>query len=72
MDDPPYVLNGNELWEIVHDFPKVTNGPFEYLYGYGQYHNWNKRAIFWDLPYWKHNLLRHNLDIIYTHRKKLF
>jgi len=28
MDGPPYVLNENELWEILRDFPKVTDGPF--------------------------------------------
>jgi len=65
MDDPPYVLNENELWEILRDFPKVTDGPFETFSRYGQYHNWNKRTIFWDLPYWKGNLLRHNLDVMH-------
>jgi len=28
MDGPPYVLNENEVWEILHDFPKVTDGPY--------------------------------------------
>lgn len=23
---------------------------------------WRKRSIFFELPYWEHNLLRHNLD----------
>jgi hypothetical protein len=26
-------------------------------------HNCVKRSIFWELPYWKTNLPRHNLDI---------
>ena len=29
--------------------------------GYG----WRKRSIFWDLPYWSTNLIRHNLDVIH-------
>jgi len=68
MDGPPYALNKNELWEILCDFPKATDGPFEYLSRYGQYHNLNKRAIFWDLPYWKDNLLRHNLDVMHIEK----
>ncbi|XP_060181652.1 uncharacterized protein LOC132611243 [Lycium barbarum] len=26
---------------------------------------WKKRSIFWDLPYWKTNLIRHNLDVMH-------
>jgi len=33
MDDPPYYLNENQLWEILRNFPKVTNGPFEICLG---------------------------------------
>ena len=28
--------------------------------GFGLTHNWLKRSIFWELSYWKTNLLRHN------------
>ncbi|XXG62917.1 hypothetical protein AAC387_Pa05g1207 [Persea americana] len=28
-------------------------------------HNWKKKSIFYDLPYWKDNLLRHNLDVMH-------
>ncbi|XXG89204.1 hypothetical protein AAC387_Pa12g1265 [Persea americana] len=27
-------------------------------------HNWKKKSIFYNLPYWKDNLLRHNLDVM--------
>ena len=30
---------------------------------FGLTHNWVKRSIFWELSYWKTNLLRHNLDV---------
>ena len=56
------------MWEFIRDFPKVIDGPFDTLLGYGQYHNWTKRSIFWDLPYWKHNLIRHNLDVMHIEK----
>ncbi|GLT30320.1 hypothetical protein SLA2020_051240 [Shorea laevis] len=33
-------------------------------------HNWVKQNIFWELPYWEDNLIRHNLDVM--HYKKNF
>lgn len=30
--------------------------------------NWKKRSIFFDLPYWKDNLLRHNLDVMHIEK----
>jgi len=27
-----------------------------------------KRSIFWELPYWKTNLLRHNLDVMHIEK----
>ena len=38
--------------------------------GYGVAHNWYKKNIFWELPYWKDLLLRHNLDVM--HIEKFF
>ena len=29
---------------------------------------WKKRNIFWDLPYWSTNLIRHNLDVMYIEK----
>jgi len=34
----------------------------------GLTHNWVKRSIFWELPYWKTNLLRHNLDVMHIEK----
>ena len=39
--------------------------------GFGLTHNWVKRSIFWELLYWKSNLLYHNLDIMHI-EKNLF
>ncbi|XP_020876242.1 uncharacterized protein LOC110227178 isoform X3 [Arabidopsis lyrata subsp. lyrata] len=38
--------------------------------GYLVDHNWHKKSIFWQLPYWKDLLLRHNLDVM--HIEKFF
>jgi hypothetical protein len=31
-------------------------------------HNWVKRSIFWELPYWKTNLLHHNLGVMHIEK----
>ncbi|XP_039146815.1 uncharacterized protein LOC120284059 [Dioscorea cayenensis subsp. rotundata] len=30
--------------------------------------NWTKKSIFFELPYWKHLLLRHNLDVMHIEK----
>ena len=35
---------------------------------YGVQHNWHKKSIFWELPYWKDLLLRHNLDVMHIEK----
>ena len=29
---------------------------------------WNKCCILWDLPYWRTNLIRHNLDVMHIEK----
>jgi len=53
----------------VKHFPKVTESVVTRIDGYGEWHNWKKRSIFWDLPYWKDKLLRHNLDVMHIEKK---
>jgi hypothetical protein len=67
-DDPPPILTGEEIFCWVHNLPRVVDGPVSKLPGYGDRHNWIKRSIFWDLPYWKDNLLRHNLDVMHIEK----
>jgi len=31
-------------------------------------YNWKKKSIFFDLPYWKDNLIRHNLDVMHIEK----
>jgi len=33
-----------------------------------RYDNWKKKSIFFELPYWKTLLLRHNLDVMYIEK----
>jgi len=65
---PPTRLHGETIWQTVQHLPKVTeNGPFV-IEGFGQVHNWTKQSIFWELPYWKTNLLPHNLDAMHIEK----
>ncbi|XP_057452582.1 uncharacterized protein LOC130744411 [Lotus japonicus] len=63
----PDLLKGEDVLDLLENFTnifgktqkKVTNGP------------WRKKSIFFELPYWKDNLLRHNLDVMHI-EKNLF
>ncbi|XP_015068774.1 uncharacterized protein LOC107013359 [Solanum pennellii] len=56
---PPAPLKGIDVLNSLRDFENVfgkkkkrsNDGP------------WKKRSIFFELPYWQHNLLHHNLDV---------
>lgn len=65
---PPRRLSGEEVWEIVKDLPSVEESVEHYPSDYRVKHNWTKRSIFWELPYWKTHLLRHNLDVMHIER----
>jgi len=39
LDDPPCLFNVDQIWQYVHNFPKVTNGPFGMLPWYTKFHN---------------------------------
>ncbi|KAH0721554.1 hypothetical protein KY284_006584 [Solanum tuberosum] len=61
---PPPFLKGTDVLNSLHDFENVlgkkrkrsNDGP------------WKKRSIFFELPYWQHNLLCHNLDVMYIEK----
>ncbi|XP_049410700.1 uncharacterized protein LOC125873917 [Solanum stenotomum] len=67
-DGPTPILTGDDIWERVQNFPKVTEEPPYKFDGYGVAHNWTKQSIFWELPYWKDNFLRHNLDVMHIEK----
>ncbi|XP_019240825.1 PREDICTED: uncharacterized protein LOC109220814 [Nicotiana attenuata] len=69
FEEPPSPLSPEEIWNRVRFLPKVTESPMSNkIPGYGVTHNWTKQSIFWELPYWKHNLLRHNLDVMHIEK----
>lgn len=71
-NEPPPISTGKDIWAVISNFPKVTEIGWEAKWkefeGYGVDHNWKKRSIFWDLPYWKDNLLRHNLNVMHIEK----
>ncbi|XP_052303645.1 uncharacterized protein LOC127904392 [Populus trichocarpa] len=67
-------LSGEELHDVVSEYGDIVfvlqSGKQKFP-GFGLTHNWVKRSIFWELPYWKTNLLRHNLDVMHIEKNML-
>jgi hypothetical protein len=63
-DVAPLRLFGEELFDVVSEYGEIVFGlqsGKQKFPSFGLTYNWVKRSIFWELPYWKTNLLRHNL-----------
>ncbi|CAA7029818.1 unnamed protein product [Microthlaspi erraticum] len=72
-DTPPPEVDGLDILEELEDVgaertAECGGNGYSRVNGYGDYHNWHKRSIFWDLPYWKDHLLRHNLDVMHIEK----
>nr|XP_025662175.1 uncharacterized protein LOC112757838 [Arachis hypogaea] len=70
--DLPAKLSGSEILAQVENLD-VTFGKKEKLNKKGKRGRqatmqWRKRSIFFELPYWKTNLLRHNLDFMHIEK----
>jgi len=61
-------LSDLDIWNRVAQLPLCTELQEENIPEYGIKHNWKKQSIFYRLPYWKTQLLRHNIDIMHTER----
>ena len=61
-------MTGEEIWEAVSSIPNIIEHGSCRVEGYGVTHNWLKQSIFWNLPYWKTNLIRHNLDVMHIEK----
>ncbi|XP_075074775.1 uncharacterized protein LOC142162330 [Nicotiana tabacum] len=69
FEEPLSPLSPEEIWNRVRFLPMVTESPMSNkIPGYGVTHNWTKQRIFWELPYWRHNLLQHNLDVMHIEK----
>lgn len=62
---PPPRLSGDELWERVSHLPKTID---HCELARDKTHNWMKQSIFWELPYWRKLLVRHNLDVMHVEK----
>jgi len=67
-DVAPLCLSGEELYDVVSEYDNIVFGfqsSKQKFPGFDLTHNWVKQSIFWELPYWKTNLLCHNLDVMH-------
>lgn len=71
MSPAPPVKTGTQILHEIDELGlkkvteidgEVVNGPICKTCG------WKKRSIFWDLPYWSTNLVRHNLDVMHIEK----
>ncbi|XP_004488866.1 uncharacterized protein [Cicer arietinum] len=61
---PPELLKGEDIFDLLEAFnnafgkmqKKCNDGP------------WKKKSIFFELPYWKHNIVPHNLDVMHIEK----
>ncbi|KAL0355743.1 UNVERIFIED_CONTAM: hypothetical protein Sradi_4021200, partial [Sesamum radiatum] len=71
-DQPPIHLSGEDVRQRAEGLPDITFGKppgcKQPIDGFGKTHNWLKRYIFWELPYWHTNLIRHNLDVMHIEK----
>ncbi|XP_073131499.1 uncharacterized protein [Henckelia pumila] len=70
---PPHIKYGDEILEEIESFGfrSVTeangtevNSEIVRRCKCG----WRRRSIFWELPYWRTNLIRHNLDVMHIEK----
>jgi hypothetical protein len=63
--------SGEELHDVVSEFSDIVFGlqsGKQKFPDFGLTQNWVKRSIFWELSYWKTNLLRYNLDVMHIEK----
>jgi hypothetical protein len=59
LGEAPIVLDGEEVLRQLQGI-EHQDANEEFV--------WKKKSIFFNLPYWKDNLLRHNLDVMYIEK----
>jgi hypothetical protein len=67
--EAPKPLNGTEVKRDYESFEQVTFGKDSMKRKLrdeeNRWHNWMKKSIFFELPYWELLLVRHNLDVMH-------
>ena len=69
---PPLNRSGEDILQEIKELGlmKVTEVEAEEVNSsISKYFGWRKRSIFWDLSYWKTNIIRHNLDVMHIEKK---
>ncbi|XP_056698101.1 uncharacterized protein [Spinacia oleracea] len=68
---PPPRLSGKEVWNRVSLSPttlECIRDEVDRPEGFGVLHHFTKQSVFWELPYWRKLLIRHNLDVMHIEK----
>ncbi|CAM8891125.1 unnamed protein product [Rhodiola kirilowii] len=69
LDGPVHFRSAFEVYGRVENLKYIWEQHInEVLDGFGVDHNWTKKSIFWQLPYWVDVKLRHNLDVMHVEK----
>jgi hypothetical protein len=72
MREAPVPLTGGQVLQQFEGFdqPKfgTTSKERKQREEDNRWHNWRKKSIFFQLPYWKNLLVRHNLDVMHIEK----
>jgi ssDNA-binding Zn-finger/Zn-ribbon topoisomerase 1 len=76
---PPEIQTGRQIWNRVKNMPPIwgkepSTGKRRKQTEEEQTEEdtyWKKRSIFFELEYWSHLLIRHNLDVMHTEKNVL-
>ncbi|KAF5481244.1 hypothetical protein F2P56_001912 [Juglans regia] len=71
INHPPVVPNGDDIMRQLENIEYVADMQKRKRtteHDVDMQSIWKKRSIFFDLPYWKGNLLRHNLDVMHIEK----
>ncbi|KAL8098385.1 hypothetical protein AgCh_031223 [Apium graveolens] len=62
------MLTGRQVAEILDSYENSFGGVGKKRKVSCDINPWNKKSMFFDLPYWKDNLTRHNLDVMHIEK----
>ncbi|RLM66420.1 uncharacterized protein C2845_PM16G03270 [Panicum miliaceum] len=72
MREAPQPLSGEQVRQQYESFeqPKfgTTTKKRKRSEEHSRWHNWRKKSIFFELPYWEKLLVRHNLDVMHIEK----
>ncbi|XP_074373767.1 uncharacterized protein LOC141714130 [Apium graveolens] len=63
----PDILSGAEVEELLRGYENDFGKPLKRNRGTSDC-PWKKKSIFFELPYWSNNMVRHNLDVIHIEK----